>query len=388
MEGSGSYPLRKFVAPEFIFGDGAHRLAGQYAGNLGATRVLLVSDPVVEKAGWTLAVRESLHKAGLATVDFTAITPNPKDHEVMAGADLFRAECCNVLVAIGGGSVMDCAKGIGIITANGGNILAYEGVDRVPAPCPPLICIPTTAGSSADVSQFAIISDTKRQVKIAIISKAVVPDIALIDPLCTTTMDATLTGNTAMDALCHAFEAYVSTAHSPITDLHALEAVRLIRANLQAVQANLHDPKGRGGLMLASLEAGLAFSNASLGATHAMAHSLGGRLNLPHGECNAVLLRHVTAFNFEAAADRYTDLAAALGIPIEGLPPTDLREALLQGLEEMARVARVDHGLAAMGCNRSILADLAEKAMQDPCLVTNPRRPFPADLEKIYEQAL
>ncbi len=193
---------------------------------------------------------------------------------------------------------MDCAKGIGIVSTNRKNILDIEGIDNVPIPGPPLICIPTTSGTSADVSQFAIINDTVEKRKIAIISKTVVPDVALIDPLTTLTMPAYLTACTGIDALVHAVEAYVSTANSPLLDLHALEAVRLVCTNLPQVLAAPTDLELRGKMTLASLQAGLAFSNASLGAVHAMAHSLGGLLDLPHGECNALLLDHVVNFNY------------------------------------------------------------------------------------------
>lgn len=196
-----------------------------------------------------------------------------------------------------GFGAIDCAKGIGVASTNRKHMLEFKGVDHVPIPGPPFIAIPSTAGTSADVSQFAIINDTDRRCKFAIISKSVVPDVALIDPTTTTTMDPYLTACTGMDALVHAIEAFVSTAHSPLFDIHALEAIRLVCKHLPFAIRNPQDAEARGGMMLASLEAGLAFSNASLGAVHAMAHSLGGYLDLPHGECNVLLLDHVVAFN-------------------------------------------------------------------------------------------
>lgn len=185
------YEMRKFVAPEFIFGIGARHRAAFYAQNMQARRAFVVTDPGIAAAGWLDELTENLHESGVETVVFAAVTPNPKDHEVMAGAQRYRDEGCDVIVAIGGGSVIDCAKGIGIVSANGGHILDYEGVDRIPRPGPPLICIPTTAGTAADISQFAIINNTDRHYKIAIISKSVVPDVALVDPETTTTMPPT-----------------------------------------------------------------------------------------------------------------------------------------------------------------------------------------------------
>ncbi len=224
--------LRKFVAPEYIFGVGARRLAGRYAKNLGARKVLVVSDPGVVAAGWTGDVIESLEEAGIAYALFTGVTPNPRAEQVMAGAEFYAAEKCNALVAVGGGSPMDCAKGIGIVSSNKRHILAFEGVDQVRVPMPPLICVPTTGGTSADVSQFAIISNPLEKVKFAIISKSVLPDLALVDPVTLTTMDPFLTACTGLDALTHGIEAFVSNASSPITDLNALEGIRLVSRNL------------------------------------------------------------------------------------------------------------------------------------------------------------
>jgi alcohol dehydrogenase class IV len=263
--------LRKFVAPEFVFGLDARRLVGRYAQNVGARKVLLVTDrelytgtPWVEEAVATLVA------ADVPCVVFDRVSPNPRSAEVMAGAACYARERCNAVVAVGGGSVMDCAKGIGIVCSNGGSVLDFEGVDRIARPMPPLICIPTTSGTASEVSQFSIILDETRRTKIAIVSKAAVPDVGLVDPATTTTMDPYLTACTGMDALTHAVEAFVSNASSPITDLHALEAIRLIHEALPAVIAEPGDMLWRGRMMLGSLEAGLAFSNAILGAVHAM----------------------------------------------------------------------------------------------------------------------
>ena len=385
---SGEFELRKFVAPEFIFGIGARKLAGRYAKNFAARRVLVVTDPGVVAAGWTEEVLESLREAGLDHVVYDSVTSNPKGREVMCGAALYREEKCNAIVAVGGGSPMDCAKGIGIVSANKGEILEFEGVDNVDLPLPPMICIPTTAGSSADVSQFAIITDALRRVKIAIISKMIVPDVALIDPVTTTSMSTELTAWTGMDALCHGIEAYVSTAHSPVTDLHALEAIALVTSNLLPTVDDPGNITLRCRMMLASLLAGLAFSNASLGATHAMAHSLGGLLDSPHGESNALLLPHVIAFNFPHAAERYRCIAGALGVQTLTMSASDVQAALCAKLDALRRGAGLTHTLKDLGVGQDNIAALAEKAVRDPCMVTNPRLAAVEDIEAIYGQAL
>lgn len=380
--------LRKFVAPEFVFGVGAIDLVGQYASNFGAEKVLIVTDPGVVSAGWCDRVNKSLEEAGVSSLIFADVSPNPKDVEVMAGADFYLQNQCDLIVAVGGGSPMDCAKGIGIVSTNHRHILTFEGIDNVTEPGPPLICIPTTAGTSADVSQFAIINNTKERVKIAIISKAVVPDVALIDPATTLTKENYLTACTGIDALVHAIEAFVSSAHSPIFDVHATEAIRLIKSHLLSVLEHPEDLVLRTTLMRASLEAGLAFSNASLGAVHAMAHSLGGYLGLPHGECNAILLDHVMDFNFSNASDRYQKIGESLGLDMRNMTTREKKKAILTDISQLKKRAGISSTLGDRGAKLSDIPILAQKALNDPCLVTNPRSANKRDIEVIYEHAL
>lgn len=380
--------LRKFVAPEIMFGDGALHLAGQYGRNLGGNKALIVSDPGVLAAGWVQQVLASVGNAGLESTLFTQVTPNPRIEEVAAGAAVYAEQGCDIIVAVGGGSAIDCAKGIGLLAANQGGIRDLVGVDNVSAPMPPTICIPTTAGTSADVSQFAVITDREINRKLLIISKAVVPDISLIDPTTLTTMDAPLTACTGMDALVHAVEAYVSLGHSPLTDMHALQAVRLISSNLQKSITEPNNLEYRNNMMLASLEAGLAFSNASLGAVHAMAHSLGGLLDLPHGQCNAMLLDAVVDFNYGQVEQRYRDIATAMGIEIDGLPSGEIRKRLVAEIRRLRETAGLRDTLSRCGVHRTDVHELAETALNDPCVVTNPRRPCQRDIEVIYEESL
>lgn len=380
--------LRKFVAPEFVFGIGSRLLAGRYARNWGVKRILLATDQGVTDAGWSTEIQALLEEEGIGVVRFATISPNPRDHEVMAGVRLYNEERCDALVAVGGGSVIDAAKGIGIVASNGGHILDFEGVDRVSIPMPPLICIPTTGGTSADVSQFAIINNTVTHVKIAIISKALVPDVALVDPQTLTTLPSYLSACTGIDALVHAIEAFVSNASSPVTDLHALEAVRLLNGHLAASLRAPDDLEHRSAVMLGSLEAGLAFSNASLGCVHSLAHSLGGFLDLPHGECNALLLPKVVEFNFEAVPERYARLARLLGCDIEGFSLNEGAETLRDYLSLLRRSLGVGGTLSSRGLDRTSIPLLAAKALKDPCNATNPRPPQAGDLRAILEESL
>lgn len=377
--------LRKFLAPEIVFGEGSLNLAGQYTSRFNARKALLVSDPGVRAAGWTSKVENSLRGAGVVFATYDAITPNPKDYEAMEGADIYNYEKCDVIVVVGGGSAMDCAKAIGIVANNLRHVLEFEGVDEVEVPGPPLICIPTTAGTSADVSQFDIITDTERNVKIAIVSRTMVPDVALIDPETTITMPPELTAATGMDALVHAMEAYVSNASSQITDLNALEAIRLITEHLPLAVKKPYDLLHRKEMMLGSLLAGLAFSNASLGLVHSMAHALGGFLDMAHGDCNAILLEHVVNFNFPYASDRYRKIGKIIDLRMDGTEGD--RKKLTTAINEFAKTVGIIKTLGEMGLKRSDIPRLAEKAINDPCLVTNPVQPDEKQIEEIYEQA-
>lgn len=378
---------RKFVIPEIVFGVGALDLVGRYARNLGGSRILMVTDPGVTEAGWPQKVQRALVSEGLNPIRFADVSPNPRAEEVMLGAERYAAEDCDVIVAVGGGSPMDCAKSIGIVSTNGRHVLEFEGVDRVDLPGPPLICIPTTAGTSADVSQFAVVNNIYERFKIAIISKTVVPDVALIDPVTTMTMDPQLTASTGMDALVHAAEALVSSASSPLTDLHALEAIRLVYNYLPAVLEAPDNLKLRGQVMLGSLEAGLAFSNASLGAVHAMSHSLGGRLDMAHGESNSILVDHVVRFNWVAAEKRYRRMGAAMGLDLADRPSEEAREALVDSVVAFKRRVGIRQTLKDCGVEPSDVPALARNALNDPCMATNPILPTAAQIETIYEEA-
>jgi alcohol dehydrogenase len=380
--------LRKFVSPEIIFGAGCRHNVANYASTFGARKVLVVSDPGVVAAGWVADVEASLQSQNIDYCLYTDVSPNPRVEEVMLGAEIYRANACNVIVAIGGGSPMDCAKGIGIAVAHGRSILEFEGVDTIRVPSPPLILIPTTAGTSADVSQFVIISNQQERMKFSIVSKAVVPDVSLIDPETTLSMDPFLSACTGIDALVHAIEAFVSTGSGPLTDTHALEAMRLINGNLVQMIATPNDIALREKIMLGSMQAGLAFSNAILGAVHAMSHSLGGFLDLPHGMCNAALVEHVVAFNYSAAPERFSMVAQTLGIDVRGLNHNQIRQRLVEHLVTFKKSVGFHETLKLHGVSSSDIPFLSRHAMEDPCILTNPRESSQRDVEVVYGEAL
>lgn len=379
--------LRKFVAPEIIFGEGALELLPQYIANFGGRRVLIVTDRGVIDAGIVGIAVAGLDEAEINYVVYSEVSENPRDSEVMEGVELYEKSNCDVIVAIGGGSPIDCAKAIGVASTNKRHVLAFEGVDNVDVPGPPLFCVPTTAGSAADISQFAIINDSDKKTKIAIISKTMVPDVALIDPATTLTMPSFLTACTGLDVLTHAVEAYVSRANSPLTDLHAVKSIQLILEYLPKTIEDKRNLASREKVMLASLHAGLAFSNASLGAVHAMAHSLGGLYDLAHGECNGLLLEHVVAYNYYEAQRRYNKLAALFGLEVQSYEKDDLRDQLVAKICEFRQNVGVDKKLREHGIKRDELQLLAENALEDPCMLTNPRHPTLEEVKNIFIEA-
>jgi len=380
------FEIRKYVTPEIVTGTDVRFLATQYIQNYGCKRVLIVGDSTIQSLGYLDEVIKPLQKSRMDYALYTNIEPNPTEEEVMMGVDVFVNNECDSIIAIGGGSVLDCAKGIAIVSKNKGVIGDYEGVDKIKRPMAPMVCIPTTAGTAADISQFAIIRNKKRKTKYAIISKAIVPDVSLTDPEVTCSMDPFLTACTGLDALTHAFEALVSNASSSLTQVNALDSIEKIFRYLKRAYDDPQDMEARYNMSLASLEAGLAFSNASLGAVHALAHSVGGYYNLAHGECNALLLESVINYNYESSKELYD----AVYHRISGKNPSgksDVRENLITAIIDLKQKVGMLHSLKELGIQKTSFNELAAIAKNDPCLVTNPKKTSIDDLISIYEEA-
>nr|WP_300094070.1 iron-containing alcohol dehydrogenase [Sedimentibacter sp.] len=380
--------LRKFVAPEIITGIDARMMIGRYIMHFAAKKPMVVTNMDLLSLPWFADIMDEIKSYVHDYCLFNQVTSNPRDYEVMQGADKFISEKCDLIIAIGGGSAIDCAKGISIVSTNGGNILDYEGVDEINLPGPPIICIPTTAGASADVSQFAIICDTLNMVKKTIISKKVVPDLALLDAVPLMTLDPYLTACTGMDALTHAIEAYVSNAHSHLANVHALEAIRMIGENIEESVKTERSVHTMFKMMLGSLQAGLAFSNASLGLVHAMAHSMGGLLDLPHGECNSVLLEHVIDLNFDSVPQRYADIAEKLNLDTRYKNNDEIKERLIEKIRTLRTRLKIKGFEEVEGLDDVILDKLSEEAMDDPCIITNPKIVTMEEIRTIFEKVL
>jgi len=371
-----------------LMGIGAHKELGSRIKTLGAKKPLIVTDKGITKTGLTGQIADLIRKdTGLEPVIFDETVPNPTDRNVHDGVAVYTKNGCDMIITIGGGSPHDCGKGIGLVVANGGSIKDYEGVDKSTKPMPPFIAINTTAGTGSELTRFCIITDTSRKVKMAIVDWRVTPTIAINDPLLMAGMPPALTASTGMDALTHAFEAYVSTIATPVTDACALKAIELISRNLRAAVANGGDMTARDNMAYAEYLAGMAFNNASLGHVHAMAHQLGGFYDLPHGVCNAILLPHVERFNMIAKMDRFVDIARAMGEKVEGLSPRDAAEKALDAIKALSKDIGIPSGLSALGVKEKDLRTMAENAQKDACGLTNPRCPSLEDVINIYKAA-
>jgi 1,3-propanediol dehydrogenase len=380
--------LAKFHAPEIVFGPGSLAEIGHCTLRVGARRPFLVTDPGLIEAGWVDEAVGHLRMAGLCPVVWHDVTPNPKDHEIEAAFERYVDSGSDVIIGLGGGSCIDAAKGVAILSGNGGRILGFEGVDKVVHPIPPTVMVPSTSGTGADVSQFAVVTDTAALTKITIISRTLVPEISVIDPRLLTTMPESLNAATGLDALTHAIEAFVSRAHNPLTDNHALHAVELITGHLLNTQLRPRQTNPRLAMAQGSLEAGMAFTNAILGATHAMSHQVGGLLDAPHGVVNGVLLPHVIRFNAETSPRRFVPLAAAAGIATEGVPPGDVALILAERVRDLADAVGVPKGLTALGVTERDVPRLAGTTLKDACLATNPRDADVRDIEVLFRTAL
>lgn len=380
--------LAKFHAPEIVFGPGALAELGHCAVRLGARRPFLVTDPGLIEAGWVDEAVAYLRQRGLQPTLWHDVTPNPKDHEIEAAFQRYADSGSDVIIGLGGGSCIDAAKGVAILSGNGGRILGYEGVDKVVRPIPPTVMVPSTSGTGADVSQFAVVTDTAARIKITIISRTLVPEISVIDPRLLTTMPDWLNASTGLDALTHAIEAFVSRAHNVLTDSHALHAVALITRHLLHTHLRPNETIPRLAMALGALEAGMAFTNAILGATHAMSHQVGGLLDAPHGVVNAVLLPHVIRFNAQVWPKRFVPLAAAGGIRTEGVLAGEVALLLAERVRELADEVGVPKGLAALGVTGDVLPQMARTALKDACLATNPRGMDARDIEALFRAAL
>lgn len=370
-----------------VFGTGAVRKIGEQARALGGTRVLVVTDPVLRRVGPIEETRKYLEEAGLAVTIYDGVEPNPTIEVVEQGLTLAREFACDLLVGLGGGSSIDSAKAIGLMLNNAGSISDYWG--RAPANrAVPVIAVPTTAGTASEVTWVTVIKDARRKVKMGIGHPNLAAAVALCDPALSTTMPANVTASTGLDALTHAVESYTNTSTEPISEALALEAIRLIGANLRPAVAKGDNLSARERMLLASLMAGLAFANTRLGIVHAITSPLGGYFPVPHGVVNAILLPYAMEFNLIGNLEKHARIAAALGENVQGLSPVEAAGRSVEAVKKLAKDVGLPAGLGEVGVKEESLPEVCAEAMKNVNIPINPRRPTVEDLITICKKAM
>lgn len=377
-----------FMPPVSLMGIGSYKTVGQQIKAVGAGKALIVTDKGIVGAGICAKITEILDAEKIKYAVFDGAQPNPTVGNVGDGLKVFKDNQCDCIISLGGGSPHDCAKGVGLVASNGGSIKDYEGLDKSKKPMVPLIAVNTTAGTASEMTRFAIITDSDRHVKMAIVDWHTTPTIAINDPLLMMGMPPSLTAATGMDALTHAVEAYVSTAATPITDSNALAAMELIAQYLRRAVKDGGDMEARDKMAYAEFLAGMAFNNASLGYVHAMAHQLGGFYDLPHGVCNAILLPQVEAYNAKAVPERFIAIAKALGENTKGLTPQKAANIAIKAIKKLAKDVKIPSGIGELGAKEEDFPILAENAMKDACGATNPKQPTKEEIIELYRKCL
>lgn len=382
-----------FIPSVTIIGIGASAKIASELQLRDAKKPLLVTDRGIVAAGIAKQITDLLDAAKMDYVVYDGTVPNPTDKNVEEGVALYKKEQCDSLITLGGGSAHDCGKGVGLVVANGGTIHDYEGVDKSTNNMPPYVAVNTTAGTASEMTRFCIITDTSRKVKMAIVDWRVTPSIALDDPQLMVGMPPALTAATGMDALTHAVEAFVSTAATPKTDSAAEKAIELIAKYLRKAVANGSNLRAREQMCFAQYLGGMAFNNASLGHVHAMAHQLGGFYDLPHGECNAILLPYVSEFNLIAKYERFRRVAELLGEDIYGCSLREAAQLAIRAIRDLSQDVGIPAGIEALGkrygkaVDRKDIPIMVANAQKDACGLTNPRKMKDEDVAAIYEAA-
>jgi alcohol dehydrogenase len=363
-----------FLRTRVVFGTGALDRLGEVARELGFTRALIVSDTAIAQTGLVDRAAALINGAGIATCRFHGFEANPDSRMVEDGRAYAASEQIDSIVALGGGSSLDCAKGINFVLTNGGNMRDYRGFGKAPRPMLPSIGIPTTAGTGSEAQAYALISDAETHQKMACGDPKAAFRVTILDPVLTVTQPRWVTATAGYDAISHAVESFVTLKRTNISDLFARDAWRLLEANYERVLDGPDDLESRGAMLLGAHEAGVAIEQSMLGATHACANPLTKHFGTTHAVAIAVMLPHVVRWNSEAVNDRYADLCGS-------------GERLAARLDQLASAGGLPRALGEIGVARDKLKILASDAAQEWTGTFNPR-PFDAAAAlHLYEQA-
>lgn len=379
-----------YVAPvDLTFGAGTIAQLKEKVQALGAGRALVVTDPVLARLQVIAPVTDALHAAGVAPVLFTEVEENPKDTTCEAAVRVARQERCDLVVGVGGGSPMDVAKVVAVLLAHrGARPQDFEGRDRVTGEAAPLVLIPTTAGTAAEVTFNAVITDTQRQFKFTIVSRKLAPRFAILDPELTLSKPPGLTAATGIDALTHAVESYTNRMYNPIADSLSTAAIRLIGQSLRTAVVQGQDLQARSDMLLGSLLAGLAFNLTRVGLVHAMSHPLSAHFGTPHGVANALLLPRIMEYNLFGCIPQMAHVAALLGANTRGLSELEAARLGVGTLFELNRDVGIPPSLREVGADPARFPTLARDAMLSGNIPVNPRLVTEKDVLRLYQEAM
>ena len=383
--------INRFVLNEVsYFGPGARQVLPQEVKRLGLHKAFVATDKDLVKFGVADKVLDVLRQAGIPYELFTEIKPNPTVSNVKAGVEAYAKSGADFILAIGGGSSMDTAKAIGIITNNPefADVVSLEGTADTKHKSVPVIALPTTAGTAAEVTINYVITDEENQKKMVCVDPNDIPAIAIVDAELMYTLPKGLTAATGMDALTHAIEGLITKGAWEMSDMFELKAIEMIARHLETAVNEPQNPEARNGMAVAQYIAGMAFSNVGLGVVHGMAHPLGAIFDIPHGVANALLLPTIMEFNAPAALDKYVEIAKAMKVYTDGMTREQAADAAVKAVKDLSLRVGIPQHLSELGIKAEDLDRLADAAMADVCTPGNPREVNKDIILELYKKVL
>ena len=382
---------QRFILNEVsYFGPGARKELPEVLTRMGVKKALVTSDKGLIKVGTTKMVTDVLDEMGFPYDIYSEIKPNPTVTNVKQGVEAFKASGADCIIAIGGGSSMDTAKGIGIVANNPefGDIVSLEGCAPTKNKSVPIIALPTTAGTGAEVTINYVIIDEERQAKMVCVDPNDIPAVAIVDPELMYSLPKGLTAATGMDALTHAIEGYITKGAWIMSDMYELQAIKMIAENLPIAVEEPTNPVGREGMALAQYIAAQAFSNVGLGLVHGMAHPMGSLHDIPHGVANALLLPTIMEFNMPTRIEKYGSIAQHMGMDTTGMTPEEAAQAAVDAVRELSIRVGIPQHLSEIGITEADIPALAAQAITDVCTPGNPRDVTEAEIIELYKKVL
>ncbi len=383
--------INRFILNEVsYFGPGARKVLPEVVQRLNKVKALVVTDKGLIQFGVAKMVTDVLDEAAISYDIFSDVKPNPTVSNVKAGIESFKKAGADFIIAIGGGSAMDTAKGIGIVINNPefDDIVSLEGCAPTKNKSVPIVALPTTAGTAAETTINYVIIDENKQKKMVCVDPNDIPAVAIIDAELMYSLPKGLTAATGMDALTHAIEGYITKGAWEMSDMFEIEAVRMIARYLPVAVNEPSNPEGRNGMAVAQYIAGMAFSNVGLGLVHGMAHPMGSLFDVPHGVANALLLPTIMEFNMPACLDKYPEIAKAMGVDTSGMSKKEAAQAAVDAVRALAVKVGIPQHLSELGISSADIPALAEQAISDVCTPGNPREVTLDDIKALYEKVL